>query len=98
MTCKKCNFYYCWVCNNELKDHKDSFCAFRIMTYVSLLIFNIIHTLYILDWLKYFALIILYPICAVLVFILFNAYPLLPIAFLSTIFYTIKYRKQRNAY
>lgn len=53
MTCKKCNFYYCWLCNNDLKNHSDSMCFFRVFTYISILAFNLINTFYLLGWLKY---------------------------------------------
>ncbi|CAD8113093.1 unnamed protein product [Paramecium sonneborni] len=92
MTCKKCNFYYCWRCNNQLNDkvHNDFICFIRILVYISLIFFNIANTFNNLGWLQYFLMLFFYPLYGLGLSLLYNSYILSPVALIATLVYTFK--------
>lgn len=88
MTCKKCTFYYCWTCNNELP-HNEKLCAVRAFVYFELILTQICITLYHLGWLTYIGAIILYPLLGLGIVILCNSYIVLPFTMVLTAYNAI---------
>ncbi|CAD8192221.1 unnamed protein product [Paramecium pentaurelia] len=92
MTCKKCNFYYCWRCNNQLNDnvHNEFLCFIRVLCYLLMILFNFAVTFYYLGWLQYFIMIICYPLYGLGLSLLYNSYLILPTTIIATLVYTYK--------
>lgn len=97
MTCKKCNFYYCWRCNNKLNDtHSEILCFIRVLCYISMILFNITVAFYYLGWLQYFVMIIGYPLYGFGLSLLYNSYIILPTAIIATSIYSFKHYPKVN--
>ncbi|CAK69406.1 unnamed protein product (macronuclear) [Paramecium tetraurelia] len=99
MTCKKCQFYYCWSCNNQLNDqvHSEKLCLIRVLSYLSMILLNIAVTFYNLGWLQYIFMAIWYPLYGLGLSLLYNSYIILPITIIATLVYTYKQWQQVTA-
>ena len=96
MTCKKCSFYYCWLCNNELP-HPEKLCAVRAFVYFSLIGLQIMLTLFHLGWLYYIGLVFMYPLMGLGIVILCNSYIILPFTVAMTIYKAVNQKSRMTA-
>lgn len=73
MTCKKCQYYFCWLCKKNLKgtDHVESECRSRTMGIIIFVLFGLLTLLDSLGFLPYLVY-SLYPIYLLFLVFLYN--------------------------